>query len=185
MRCVGFSYEGCTTLHATTADAVTAAVTEVDIIRFGPGTFGPVDTPKVLSYIGAGAGTPDSTAGATVIQQTTASEAGMNLPNGGEVGLLRVQGGPSSGTNSAGAGIQFAPAIDGDMALRLIDVIATGGATAPPAVLGGAGLVLGGSTTAGTKVARCQAVPSSRAPRRPAGGSACTSAASSRPSPAR
>jgi hypothetical protein len=154
VRCVGTTGADCTTTHATTTDAVNAAVTGVDTIRFGVGTFGPVATPKVLTYVGAGAGTPDSAAGATVIQQTTPSEQGMDLPQGGTVRALRVQGGPSSGMNSAGGGIQFAPTIDGDMALTLIDVIATGGATAPPATPGGAGLALGGSLTAtGSKVA--------------------------------
>jgi hypothetical protein len=154
VRCVGTTGADCTTTHATTTDAVNAAVTGVDTIRFGVGTFGPVATPKGLTYVGAGAGTPDSAAGATVIQQTTPSEQGMDLPQGGTVRALRVQGGPSSGMNSAGGGIQFAPTIDGDMALTLIDVIATGGATAPPATPGGAGLALGGSLTAtGAKVA--------------------------------
>jgi hypothetical protein len=154
VRCVGTTGADCTTTHATTTDAVAAAVTGVDTIRFGVGTFGPVATSKVLTYVGAGAGTPDSAAGATVIQQTTASEHGMNLPQGGTVRALRVQGGPSSGTDSAGGGIQFAPTTNGDMALTLIDVIATGGATAVPATPGGAGLALGGSLTAtGSKVA--------------------------------
>ena len=153
VRCVGTTGADCATTHATSADAVNAAVTGVDTIRFGVGTFGPVATPKVLTYVGAGAGTPDSAAGATVIQQTAPSEEGMDLPQGGTVRALRVQGGPSSLMNSAGTGIQFAPATAGDMALTLIDVIATGGATAPPATPGGAGLALGGATTTGFKVA--------------------------------
>lgn len=153
VRCVGTSGGDCTTTHATTADALTAAVDGVDTIRFGAGVFGPVDTTKVLTYVGAGAGTPDSAAGATVIQQSTASEAGVRLRAGGTVRALRVQGGPSSGMNSAGTGIQFDPVANGDMALDLIDVIATGGATMPPATPGGAGLAAGGSTTAtGSKV---------------------------------
>lgn len=153
VRCVGTSGADCTTTHATTDDAVTAAVTGVDTIRFGAGVFGPVATPKVLTWVGAGAGTPDSAAGATVIQQTTASQEGMDLQQGGTVRALRVQGGPSSGSNSAGSGISFSPATAGDMALSLIDVIATGGATAPPAAQGGAGLALGGGMTTGSKVA--------------------------------
>lgn len=153
VRCVGTTGADCATTHATTTDAVNAAVTEVDTIRFGAGTFGPVDTPKVLTYVGVGAGTPDSAAGATVIQQTTPSQEGMDLQQGGTVRALRVQGGPSSLMNSAGTGIQFAPATAGDMALTLIDVIATGGATAPPATPGGAGLALGGGMTTGSKVA--------------------------------
>jgi len=153
VRCVGTSGGDCTTTHATTADALTAAVDGADTIRFGEGVFGPVDTPKVLTWVGVGAGTPDSAAGATVIQQTTASQAGMRLQNGGTVRALRAQGGPSSGMNSAGTGIQFDPVANGDMALNLVDVIATGGATVPPATPGGAGLAAGGSTTAtGSKV---------------------------------
>ena len=154
VRCVGTTGADCTTTHATTDDAIIAAVTGVDTIRFGAGTFGPVDTPKVLTYEGAGAGTPDSAAGATVIQQTVASEDGMNLPNGGTVRSLRVQGGPHpGGMGSAGAGIVFAPTANGDMTLTLVDVIATGGASPGPTG-GGTGLALGGSLTAtGSKVA--------------------------------
>jgi len=151
VRCVGTSGGDCTVTYGTTDDAVTAAVDGVDTIRFGAGTFGPVDTPKVLTYVGVGAGTPESAAGATVIQQTTASGEGMSLPSGGTVRSLRVQGGPSSGMNSAGSGIQFEPVAGGDMALNLIDVIATGGATMPPAAQGGAGLAVG-SSTAGSKL---------------------------------
>ena len=62
VRCVGTTGGDCTATYASTADAVTAAVTEEDTIRFGAGTFGPVDTPKVLTYVGVGAGTPDSAA---------------------------------------------------------------------------------------------------------------------------
>ena len=153
VHCVGTTGADCTDTFATSGQAVGVAL-DGDTIRFGAGTFGPIDTPKVLTYEGVGAGTPVSAVGATVIQQTAASEEGMNLPNGGTVRALRAQGGPSFMSNSAGAGIQFAPAVNGDMALTLIDVIATGGATAPPATPGGAGLALGGSTTAtGTKVA--------------------------------
>lgn len=153
VRCVGTTGFDCSTNHATTALAIGVALNG-DTIRFGAGTFGPVDTPKVLTYEGVGAGTPDSAVGATVIQQTTPSEDAMNLVQGGTVRALRAQGGPSSMSNSAGAGIVFAPTTNGDMALTLTDVIATGGATAPPATPGGAGLSLGGSTTAtGSKVA--------------------------------
>ena len=110
VRCVGTTGADCATTHATTMDAVNAAVTGVDTIRFGAGTFGPVDTPKVLTYVGAGAGTPDSAAGATVLQQTAATGVGMNLPQGGTVRALRAQGGPSpGGMTPAGTGVQFAP----------------------------------------------------------------------------
>jgi hypothetical protein len=153
--CVGTSGADCTT-YPTTQQAIDAAVTGEDTIRFGAGTFDPVNTPKVLTYIGVGAGTPDSAAGATVIQQTAAGDEGMNLPRGGTVRSLRAQGGPGFGGmgGAAGTGIQFAPAVNGDMTLTLVDVIATGGAPAPASTLGGAGLALGGSLTAtGSKVA--------------------------------
>ena len=154
VRCVGTSGGDCTDTYATTADAVTAAVDGVDTVRFGAGTFGPVDTPKVLTFVGVGAGTVDSAAGATVIQQTTASQPGMRLRSGGTVRALRVQGGPSPATNSpAGTGLEFAPTAGGDMTLSAIDVIATGGAPAPGFSTGGAGFASGGSFTSGTKVA--------------------------------
>ena len=38
-------------------------------ILFAAGTFGPVDTNKVLTFQGVGAGTTTSSAGATVIQR--------------------------------------------------------------------------------------------------------------------
>jgi len=153
VHCVGTTGTDCTDTFATSGQAVGVALNG-DTIRFGAGTFGPIDTPKVLTYEGVGAGTPDSAAGATVIKQPTASEEGMNLPSGGTVRALRVEGGPyPGGMSSAGTGIQFAPTLDGDMTLTLMDVIATGGASAS-AFGGGAGLALGGSLTAtGSKVA--------------------------------
>ncbi len=154
VRCVGTSGGDCTDTYPTTQQAVDAAVTGEDTIRFGAGTFGPVDTPKVLTYIGVGAGTPDSAAGATVIKQTAPSGTAMYLPNGGTVQALRAEGGPyPGGMGTAGIGIWFRAATDGDMTLTLVDVIATGGATT---VLfsGGTGLALGDSLTAtGSKVA--------------------------------
>jgi hypothetical protein len=153
VRCVGMSGGDCTTTHATTADAVTAAVTGVDTVRFGAGTFGPVDTPKVLTYIGVGAGTPESAVGATVIRQTTPSATGMHLPNGGTVRTLRVEGGPYPGGMSvAGIGINYDTPTAGDTALTLVDVIAAGGASATP-FAGGTGLALGGAITTGSKMA--------------------------------
>jgi hypothetical protein len=151
VRCVGTSGGDCTTTHATTALAVGVAISGADTIRFGAGVFDPVETDKVLTWVGVGAGTPDSAAGATVIQQTTASDDAMVLQRGGTVRALRAQGGPSAGMSSAGAGINFAPIAPGDMALTLIDVIGTGGATTS-AFGGGAGLAVG-SMTAGNKVA--------------------------------
>jgi hypothetical protein len=151
--CVGTSGGDCTQTYPTTDQAVAAAI-DNDTIRFGAGTFDPVNTPKVLTYEGVGAGTPDSAAGATVIRHTTAGETGMTLPNGGTVRNLRAEGGPNpGGMGVAGEGIVFAPTANGDMSLTLVDVIATGGTTTPPNT-GGVGLALGGSTTAtGTKVA--------------------------------
>jgi hypothetical protein len=153
VRCVGTTGSDCTTTHATTDDALTFAVTGEDTIRFGPGTFGPVDTPKVLTWVGAGAGTPDSAAGATLIQQTTAAFPGMNLQRGGTVRALRAEGGPDpGGMGSAGTGIRFAPTTDGDMSLTLVDVIATGGPSSR-AFGGGTGVELGETLTTGSKVA--------------------------------
>ena len=154
VRCVGTSGGDCTGTYATTADALTAAVDGVDTIRFGAGTFGPVDTPKVLTFVGVGAGTVDSAAGATLIQQTAAGQPGMKLRSGGTVRALRVHGGPSPGTNSpAGTGLEFAPTAGGDMLLSAFDVIAAGGTPAPGFKTGGAGFASGGSFTSGTKIA--------------------------------
>jgi len=155
VRCVGTSGGDCTMTYPTPQQAVDAAVTGEDTIRFGAGTFGPVSTPKVLTYVGVGAGTPDSAAGATVIRQTVASETGMDLQQGGTVRALRAEGGfYPGGMGTAGIGIWFRAATDGDMALTLVDVIATGGATTPPLGAGGIGLKLGDSLpTTGSKVA--------------------------------
>jgi hypothetical protein len=153
VHCVGTTGTDCTDTFATSGQAVGVAL-DGDTIRFGAGTFGPIDTPKVLTYEGVGAGTPESAAGATVIQQTTPSGTGMNLQKGGTVRALRVEGGPyPGGMGSAGTGIWFRAATDGDMTLTLVDVIATGGATTSPP-FGGLGLALGDSLTAtGSKVA--------------------------------
>ena len=153
IHCVGTSAPDCTDTFATSGQAVGVAL-DGDTIRFGAGTFDPIDTPKVLSYIGVGAGTPESAAGATVIQQTAPSGTGMTLTHGGTVQALRVEGGPyPGGMGSAGTGVWFRATTDGDMTLTLVDVIATGGSTtALP--FGGAGLALGDSLTAtGSKVA--------------------------------
>jgi hypothetical protein len=152
VHCVGTTGADCTTTQASTASAL-AEATDGDTIRFGAGTFGPVDTPKVLTYEGVGAGTPDSTAGVSLILQTAPGGTGMNLPNGGTVRSLRVEGGPyPGGMGVAGVGINFSPSVNGDLALTLVDVIATGGATTSLAA-GGVGLVLGGAITTGSKVA--------------------------------
>jgi hypothetical protein len=155
VRCVGTSGADCAATYPTSQQAVDNAVTGEDTIRFGAGTFGPVSTPKVLTYVGVGAGTPDSAAGATVIQQTAASGTGMDLQQGGTVRALRAEGGfYPGGMGTAGIGIWFRAATDGDMTLTLVDVIATGGATTPPLGAGGVGLRLGDSLpTTGSKMA--------------------------------
>jgi len=154
VRCVGTSGGDCTTTHANTADALAAAVDGVDTIRFGPGTFDPVNTTKVLTFVGAGAGTPDSAAGATVLQATTVGDPGMGLLSGGTVRTLRAVGGPgqtSPGFSAGGTGIEFSPMANGDMSLDLTDVIAVGGGAV---VSPGAGLATGVTgTPTGTKVA--------------------------------
>lgn len=154
VRCVGTAGGDCTTTHATTADALAAAVDGVDTVRFGPGTFGPVDTAKVLTFVGAGAGTPDSAAGATVIRATAVGAPGMRLPSGGTVRTLRAVGGPgqvSPGFSAGGTGIEFSATGNGDMSLALTDVIGVGG---DAAISPGVGLATGvNGTPTGSKVA--------------------------------
>jgi hypothetical protein len=152
VRCVDTTGPDCATTHTTTGQAIGVALNG-DTIRLGAGVHEPVDTPKVLTWVGVGAGTLDSTAGATIIRQPTATENAMNLPNGGTVRDLRAEGGPyPGGMTLGGAGINFAPVANGDMTLNLVDVIAAGGASPTP-LGGGRGLVLGETATTGSKVA--------------------------------
>jgi hypothetical protein len=136
----------------TTSAAVTQAVDGVDTIRFGPGTFDPVDTPKVLTYVGVGAGTPESATGATVIQSSTQSGTAMNLQHGGVVRSLRAVGGPGDLNHAAGTGVSFDPFDSGDMTLRVTDVIGVGGDPGPTFNYG-TGLATVEESSSGTKTA--------------------------------
>jgi len=145
VRCVGTSGGDCTATYATTTDAVTAATDGVDTIRFGTGAFGPVDTLKVLRFVGAG---PAS----TTVASSDVSGKAMNLRHGGDVRNLRAQGGPGDTTNSAGSGISFGPFDAGDFSLLVDNVVGTGG-TPGSASQGGAGLAIGDTSPSGTKTA--------------------------------
>jgi hypothetical protein len=148
--CVGTSAPGCVS-KTTTAAAVTAAANG-DTIRFGAGTFDPVDTPKVLTYVGVGPGTIDSSSGATVIANSAIAGVAMILPHGGTLRDLRAVGGPGNSSSSAGTGVSYGTNDPGDFTLNVSNVIGTGG-TPGTGPAGGAGLALGGDSPSGTQTA--------------------------------
>jgi hypothetical protein len=122
VRCVPVSVPGCTTAHATINAAVTAAVND-DTIQIAAGTYAEsIATTKRLNFVGAGAGTLASAAGATVI--APASGFALNLSRGGSVRALRAVG--STGFTGSSA-IGMSPDIDGTFAYTLTDVIGIGG----------------------------------------------------------
>ena len=94
VRCVPVTGPGCTSSHATIAAAVTAAAPTGDTIKIAAGTYGEsISTTKSLSFVGAGAGTLGSAAGATVIAPPSGSA--FNLSRGGSLRALRAVGATS------------------------------------------------------------------------------------------
>jgi hypothetical protein len=144
VRCVPVSVPGCTTAHATINAAVLAAVND-DTIQIAAGTYAEsITTTKRLNFVGAGAGTLNSAAGATVI--APASGYAFNLPRGGSLRSLRAVG--STGFTGSTA-ISLAPDVDGTFAYTLTDVIGIGGdGTDITLGFGGYGLTASSSSAA-------------------------------------
>ena len=108
-----------------------------DTIQIGPGLFQEsVQTDKVLTFAGAGSGTLDGIPAVTVIRgpagTTGPGSTALELPNGGTVTSLRVEGG--KGANEAltsgepgGNGVLFDSTAPGQAALSLDRVVLVGG----------------------------------------------------------
>lgn len=143
VRCVGSSGGDCASSHPTIADAVGAATDGVDTVRIAAGTYDEaIDTPKVLTFEGAGSGTLDDSSGATVVHPSLTADArnAFTLPNGGTLRDLRADGSESPGngcTCDGGRGVDFSPQTSGDHHLDLSQVVAVGRS-------GGAAVLAGG-----------------------------------------
>jgi hypothetical protein len=107
-----------------------------DTIQIGPGTFvETVETNKVLSFNGAGAGTLGGIPATTTVRGSVESFAGqpaLSLPNGGSVSSLRAEGGtgqnePATTGDPGGDGILFESTPAGDATLRVDHVVLIGG----------------------------------------------------------
>jgi hypothetical protein len=107
-----------------------------DTIQIGPGSFvEAVETDKVLSFNGAGAGTLGGIPATTTIRGSVESFAGqpaLSLPNGGSVSSLRAEGGtgqnePATTGDPGGDAILFESTPAGDAGLRLDHVVLVGG----------------------------------------------------------
>jgi hypothetical protein len=137
VRCVPVATTGCTTGHATVNAAVTAASND-DTIRIAAGTYAEaVNTPKRLTFVGAGGGTLESSAGATTIAPPSSGPA-ISLAGGGTVRSLRAVGATGF---IGGAGIAVWPTVNGSYEYVVDDVVAIGGVGTDITIgSGGAGL---------------------------------------------
>jgi hypothetical protein len=132
VRCVPFGGAGCDSTHATIGEAVTAAEPN-DTIRIAAGTyFETIGTGKPLTFEGAGAGTLESAAGATVIAPPAGP--GMVLSASTSLTSLRVEGG------SEGAALMLQPTAPTPQSYSLEGVTAIGG---QGAILGTTAVIAG------------------------------------------
>jgi hypothetical protein len=99
---------------------------EDDTIRIAAGTYNPVDTAKVLNWIGAGSGSLASAAGATIIDAGATNVPALKLTGGGSVRDLRALGGASTNVPSS-EGIKFVATGPGNFSLTVQDVVAIAG----------------------------------------------------------
>jgi hypothetical protein len=122
---------------------------EGDTIQIGAGTFaGAVTTEKVLSFVGAGAGSLPGGGAVTTIQGPAGEFAqsgkfALDLRSGGSVRALRASGG-TGGTGTqygapGGDGIIYDSNTSAATSLNLQDVVAVGGSGGPGSVLIGPG----------------------------------------------
>jgi len=146
VRCVPAAAPGCDTSHATIAAAVTAAATD-DTIRIAAGTYTEaITTPKRLTFVGAGSGTLESAAGATVI--APASGTALTLSGGATIRSLRALGATSF---IGGTALSFVPSVNGTYGYTLDDVVAIGG-TGTDFILGFGGYGLSAASADAAKV---------------------------------
>jgi hypothetical protein len=147
VRCVPATGPGCTSAHATINAAVTAASND-DTIRIAAGSYPEsITTTKRLNFVGAGAGTLASSAGATVVMP--GGGTAFTLPRGGSVRSLRAVG--ASGFSSGGTALMLAPDVDGTYSYTVTDVIGLGGDAADIA-FGFAGNGLSASSASSTRI---------------------------------
>jgi hypothetical protein len=116
--------------------AVTQA-TDGDTIQIAPGAYvESVNTEKILTFIGAGSGTLDGIPATTLIRGPaipgSAGSPALDLSHGGDVRLLRAEGGKGANESlttgeAGGAGIVFDSNAPGLSTLHLDDVVAVGG----------------------------------------------------------
>jgi hypothetical protein len=122
VRCVPVNGPGCTASYGTINAAVTAAG-NTDTIRIAAGTYAEsINTNKQLNFEGAGSGTLDSDAGATVVKP--ASGGAFTLTGGGSLRSLKAVG--ASGF-SGSHGIYLQPTTNGTYDYTVQDVVGIGG----------------------------------------------------------
>jgi hypothetical protein len=123
--CVPSMASGCDDSRPTISDAVLLAV-DGDTVRIAAGTYPEaVATDKKLTFTGAGSGTPESAAGATVIAPPTGF--GMLLLEGATIRSLRVEAGAPFGPGAPGAMAMLLQSIAGAADYVVDDVVAIGG----------------------------------------------------------
>jgi hypothetical protein len=119
-----------------------------DTIQIGPGNYTEwVQADKVLTFVGAGAGTVDGTPAATLVHPPVKSGYGypaFELPRGGTLRSLRAEGGDSNSSpggfgDGGGNGVDFHSMFAEPASLRLENVVAVGGNGAPGALSQGSG----------------------------------------------
>jgi hypothetical protein len=122
VRCVPVSGPGCDASYGSINSAVGAAASN-DTIRIAAGTYAEsVTTSKLLNFVGAGAGTLDSDAGATVVKP--ASGGAFTLSGGGSLRSLKAVGASGS---SGSTGIYLQPSTNGSYDYAVQDVVGIGG----------------------------------------------------------
>ncbi|HEY1286016.1 MAG TPA: hypothetical protein VGF04_08000 [Solirubrobacterales bacterium] len=147
----GLDNTDCTSSGApcATVSHATEVAANGDTIQIAAGVYNEsVQTGKVLTFVGAGAGTLGGIPAATLIRGPAGSSSSgspaLVLPNGGTVKSLRAQGG--QGDNAAeisgfngGEGIVYHSGAPGASALRLEDAVVVGGAGGNGAIVPGGG----------------------------------------------
>jgi hypothetical protein len=131
-----------------TVQHATEVATNADTVQIAAGIYNEsVETGKVLTFAGAGAGTLDGIPAATLIRGPAGSSSSgspaLVLANGGTVKSLRAQGGQGDSAAeisgfSGGEGVIYHSSSTGSSSLRLEDALVVGGA-------GGEGTLVPGS----------------------------------------
>ena len=146
VRCVPVSGPGCGASYATINAAVTAAASG-DTVKIAAGTYAEaISTSKTLNFVGAGAGTLASSAGATVVSPATGTA--FTLPNGGSLQALRAVGSAGFMGNPA---LAFVPTVNGTYDYSVTNVIGIGG-TGTDITFGSGGAGLTAQSSASTRI---------------------------------